>query len=226
MDSLHLDPGPLECRPRLQPPYDEVAALCAIGGRRLLLQRRPHLHPAVREDEVPGHDPYHIVRDLVQHDRLADDTPVACVATLPEPVRQDGHRRGCGAVLVRQESSPERRLDSQEIHRVGSDSAHGHRLGLAVAGHVLDAVGVNAQVLERLEARLVVCVLRQREARLIEPDVVIDVEQVDQSIGVAERQGPEQVWAYEAEDRRVRADPQRQRDHRHRGEPGIAAHRA
>jgi hypothetical protein len=95
-----------------------------------------------------------------------------------------------------------------------------------VTGYVLDRVGVDAEVLERLEARLVVRVLRQREARLVEPEVVVDMEHVDEPICVTERQGPEQVWAYEAEDRRVRTDPQRQRDHRHGGEPGIATHGA
>ncbi len=93
-------------------------------------------------------------------------------------------------------------------------------LGLAVAGQVLVAADRERDLLEPAVARPDVEVLRGREPVLHDAEARRAVPEDDEAVGIRVGQRAQQERAGDAEDRGVRADAQRDREHGGEREPG------
>jgi hypothetical protein len=149
--------------------------------------------------------------DLPQHVRSA------AKSSLPPPVAHDGHR-GVGCLR----GPPDHRHDAEiakEVQRHLFDVAA--RLGLAVED---DGGAIQAREPDDLRERGVV---RAHRFEALRPECIErfpesqrepDLPHLDEAIGIAHRQRAEQQVVHEAEERRVGANPERQRQRDHSGE--------
>ena len=204
--------GPEACEsqaaeiPQLDLVLVEVVRLPELRLRCGKRQRRRH--HADDLDTVP-----------IDLDHPTDDTGVAAEARLPEPVAEDGHRRGAGTPILSGEdpAQPRRcahhleerrghegRLDSLRVLRAGEA-----RLVLADQRHPVQGAD-----LPRVEE-----VQRIRHRQLVELHHSGGVvREDDEPIGVRERKRTQQYRVHDGEDGEVGGDADRQRQHRDRRE--------
>jgi hypothetical protein len=203
-----------------------------VRVRRVELEREPEVHRLAaqieRELEPLGHHPEHGHAAVVELDGSADHPRVAAEPPPPEPVAEHCHARPAGAVLFGPEDAPACRADAENGKDVGGHEARPDALGCVAAGEIAAAGGERAHALERAAQRPVVGDLRLRQPRRRPPLPVVPDHHHPLRLRVRER--AEEDAVDDAEDRRVRPDAQRQRQHRHgreagaptEGAPGVA----
>jgi hypothetical protein len=133
-------------------------------------------------------------------------------------VAEDGDTAASLRVVFGQERAPERGLGPDHGEEARSDERADDALGLRAAARQVDALrDVGGEPLERTRARAIVfevrhrdVVARRRRRRLVDEH---------QPLRLPKRQRLEQHTVDDREDGAVRADPQRQRQHRHDRKP-------
>ena len=214
--------------PGVQPSYRRPAAR---PGRKPFLtlaleppvRRRGHedVGELVREEEprrqhADDRDlPRAALRRVVERERAADDVVGAAEPALPVGVTDHGDRRAIPLVLVRDEA-PAKRPDAEHREQVAGDERVsraragaagiiGHRRGAprGEEGHVGQRVAPGTPVEDRGRG--------SRFAVQAAADVVGPHEH--EAAGVAVGQGPEEHGVRDAEQRRVGADAERERQH-------------
>ena len=188
--------------------------VAALVVRELLVgerERHPELRARVREHEAFGHHAEHAVVLAVQAHVRADDSRVARELALPRAVRDHGHLVAARLRLFIRERAAERGLRAQRApqrrRRLQADEA----LRRARRGEVEALARVHREVLERRRLRLAVEVVRDRRARVVEAHLRVVVVHLHEPLAVVVRQRLEQQPVDDREDRRVRADAERER---------------
>ena len=209
-------------------PRDHVPPAAAANAGLVLGDRLGHVDVALAaaaletELEVRREHADHGVRLPVQGQRPPEDAGVAAEAALPEPVRQDDDP-AARTVLFRQERPAVRGPDPERLEETLGDQRRVEHLGLAVPGeiervrldrrHLLEAGRLLAPVQE---------VGRRRFGRHVAV-VRIGLPQRHEAVGFRKRRRLEQHRVDHREDRRGRADRQRQGEDRGRREPRLPA---
>ena len=224
--------GPRGGHARLHASHDEEVALALLVRGQV----RPHAegHPEVGADRrgdppLEGRrcDSDHRVGPSVQADVPAHQVRIGAVAALPEAVGQDHHRvRARRGVLLGEERATPLGGHPQDVEVVARDHLAQDHLGLAVVA--LDGARVGRGGRHRGEG-----VARAVTHQLVRVPVRIEVAvPLDQAVYVHQRgrvaHAPllEQHRVDHGEDGRVRADPERQGEDRHRREGRRLAHHA
>ena len=213
----------------LQPAGRVEAVRPMVRARRIDLQRQPHhggtrVREVRRQREVRGHDPDHLERRAVDLNRAADDGGIAGVAALPEAVADHREVGTAGHVLLRGEAASAKGRDAERREHVRADVADRHALGLAVARQVRLAIAPGGHFGQRRRPAAVVEDFSLGDPRLVERGPAAPDH--DGAIRVAPRQRSQQDGVDDAEDRGVRADAERERQHGDGGERGIPRKRA
>ncbi len=198
---------------------DEVGGLAVVAPRVLVRGERDRkVDVADGEQELRGHHADHGEGLAVQRERAADHLGVAAEAALPESVRQHHDLLVARDVVRGTEGAPERRRDPQHVEEVGGDAQPRDPLRVLVAVQVPAPVREARDALERAGAVAVVAELGQREGIAVGRGVA-GVDPVE-PLRLGEGQRLEQHRVQDAVERRVGADPERQRHEREQREAG------
>jgi hypothetical protein len=182
----------------------------ARTGRRLGRDERP--------EEVARHHGDHEPRTAVQRDRPADDRRIAAEPARPQPVAEhDGGRIRAAAV----KRVAEERTRAEHVEERGRHAGSLDRLGLAGAGERVADVRQRGGALEA--RRLAAEVEHPARPHRVGRTLGRPVPQEHEPAGVGERQRPQERRIDDAEDGRVGADAQREREDRHGRESGRLA---
>ena len=166
------------------------------------------------------------MRFSAQVDRLPEDARIAVEAAVPEGVTDDEYR-GCGLVLPLGEPPAKLWVDAQH-------AGHGCRhpdafdaLGAGCAGHGQTGFRVGTDGRKRSGTRRKIEVVRRGEdVRLAVGRDGVAGPEPDQAVRVGKRERAQQDAAYQAEDGRVRGDPQGEGQGGDSGESGFAGENA
>ena len=180
----------------------------------------------VRKRERQRHDSDHRAAPSVERGDAPDDRGIRVEVALPRGVTQHNDSVGAGHLFACFEPTSKERLDPEqrEHRRRDLQSGQTDRITLPrqrcarqdVAGHVLDGARARTHGVEIARGQRAGAARDGRTAT----DVGRRSEDLHEAIGVVIRQRPQQHRADDAEDRRVGANPQRQRENRDRRESG------
>jgi hypothetical protein len=201
-------------------PQGAVRALGAVGVHR---HGDPNVY-AAEHLQVRRQDAHHRSRHPINRDAAAHDGGVPTELALPETVAEQGHARPAGPIFLGEKRAAKHRLDSQHVEEPGRRFPARHPLGLAPGHHVqaiLRQGEGHGHPLERLALLFPVQVIGLGGGDLKEADLLVGLPDADHPLGVRHRQRPQQNRAHDAEDGAVGPNPERQREHRHHGEPGA-----
>ena len=227
-DRLQVGIDPLRAEPRPHPPDHRQVLAPATGLRpcveRLVVRERT-VHVDVARNPLPRREHADdLVRVSVQL-QCAPDHVRAAELALPERVTQHHHALAPGRVLLACEQPPRRGAQADEIAetRARERARHFHH---ATGGrrHRHGPLAHRDRVLEHAALRPDAHEVRRRER--IGSTVGINRADLVQPVRVPIRQRLQQDRVNDAEDRRVRADSERQRQHRHRSEHRGTTQRA
>ena len=226
---MKLVGGLLDRCPRLQSSSGIQSVVSVIGRCRVDLKRRPQLRggwvfEVGRQHEVARHDADHLKRLAVQLNRAPDYGGIAAVSARPQAVPDDDEVRPVRDVLRGRERATGRRRNAEDRKQVRSDIPRGNPLGFSVAGDVDLPVAPGTHRRQGLSTSAVVDDFSCRhpgfvERRPLAPDH-------HRPIGIVPGQRPQQNGVYDAEDGRIGADAERQRQNRDRGKRRIPPHAA
>src|SRR5262245_2512739 len=183
-----------------------------VGLRRQAVSRR-HLR-AAWEIESRRHHPDNRAPSPVYSDKLADDVRLAAEAAPPQVVADDRHFVLARSLLVHGEHSPKQRLRSQQGEEIGRHLNASHPLRITPFGEICEAWPDRSDLFERfrisspfwqIDRGRRQFVKAQIERRMIRP-------QHHNPVWIVKGQRLEQHRVDDAENRRVRADSERQRE--------------
>ena len=188
-----------------------------------ILGRKAHRHPNLgltRESERRRHHPDDGERQAVHADDAADDAWICPEPPLPEAVTEEDHLIPPGGVFIRSEAATEDRRDAEQLGQIGGHAQAGNSL------RQITLAEVEEEIPERCDVAVGLTLLfptqevqwggfEPREAR--QPLVL----EHHETIGLSERQGPEQYAVHDAEHRSRGPNAQRQDGQRDCGESGI-----
>ena len=223
-----LEPGELLGRlvdrhPGPEPP-EEVGEVAGAPGRigGIDPHRDPRLRVAIGEGEARGHDAEHAGGGAVELHRAPHDRRVGPEAALPQPVAQDHHVVMARCVLVRSEHAAQRRLDPEHREERPGAVHDVQAFGVVAAGERALRPTPETELVPRPRLRPVVLVLGPRggERHQVHRRELRPHHGQPVRLRVGERSQEHPV--HDAEDRRVRADAERQREHEHHGEARSA----
>ena len=191
--------------------FDHPSAL--ENDRQVNVRAAPH--------ESLGHDSYHGADLVIEAELPADDARVTAELALPKTVTEDGDRRGNGFAVAGLDGPPQQGRHAHDLKRVRRAVIAPQPLRIPVAGpqHVCDRRGdhslENGSAFDKLE-ELVAGIVDPVPALARVPD--LDAHQAVHIL-VGERVQHDRVD--HAVNRGGSHDPQREREHRHDGEPGL-----
>ena len=220
----------------------DVDARAQAADRLVVVARQPDVGPveAQRQHEIVRgvHEPEALrehADDLatraVHGDQPADDVRVASELALPVAVAQHDDFRAAVLVVSLREWPADRRLDPEEGQQaVGRDQGI-EALGLGKTGDGDGGAVPECDVGQRPRLLAVGDVVGERRVEVADVDAGRCLPEAHQAVGLVERQRLEEDRVDDAEDRDIRADPQRQgqqggqREHRRADQPaGGVAH--
>ncbi len=134
---------------------------------------------------------------------------------------QDRHAVPAFLLLFRQEPPTQLRRDSQQGEQVGRGGRRFDLAGLRQTGHVTGAILPGGQGFKYLVLFAPLPEVPRGGPHLLDSLLLLLFPESHDAIGVFVWQGPQQNGVDHAENRAIRADAQRQREHRHRGETGV-----
>jgi hypothetical protein len=163
----------------------------------------------------------HAVVNAIERQRSAERLAIARKSISPQLIADDRHRRAARLVLLRCEVAAKRELRAQ-----GAEEARGYLLAVDVlgrtrSGQIASLIVERAHLLERAGVALPVA-----EVEVGNPDVpaAVEIRLPDHAqpvrLGVGE--GREQYAVHHAEDGRIGADTEREREHSDQRKPGTA----
>ena len=160
----------------------------------------------------------HRRRTSAEPDGLADDVRVAVERGAPEAVGQDRHARRVAAVVSRRNQPAKHRTQAHHVEVGAADHPGLHHDRFAEAEQREFDGGEVAKGADRLDPRLEIVDLRDRERHVVGAEAGSTLADVDQAIGVAINERPQEHLANDAEDRRVGADAEGKCDDDGRGQ--------
>ena len=228
--SRHLD----ACRRQIdvlpEPPDHREIVRTPLRGQ--VVRREPERHPGVHAQgkvERLGHHAGDFPKDAVEVDRSADDGGIAAEATAPEAVAED-HDVGRAGTLVRsRERASVQGPDAEHVEESAGHGRTGNLLGGTDAREGVPAVVDRGDRVEGRRLALPVGEIRRGDAVQRGPGprrLLTEARHDDEPVGVRIREGTPEHRAGGAVNRRVRADAERERENRRRGDRGAAGERA
>ena len=184
-----------------------VPLLERVGERA---DRPEHVGVAVIEAKGGRQDTDDAARMPVENDRLADHARVGAEPSLEETVAEEDDRARAGVVVVRQKIPPQDRPHSERREEVVSDVPATEAFGAVHPGEVELRLLHGGQGLERSVLVAPVDIVRPGHRHAGEQLGLLV--QKDEAVGVAVRQRAQEDGVDRAEDRRVRAETEGQRD--------------
>ena len=164
------------------------------------------------------HDADHGVVLIVERDALIDDVAVSSETSLPETVAQ--HHDSI-LLLGRSEHAPGGRLRFEHRKEIRRNVSAANPFRLRSARHVEAVIRVRSDGVEDLCLLRVVVVLGSLRAQAFDIERAVVAPDHVQAIRVWKGQRSQQDSVDHAEDRRARADSQRERDHNDRRKAGL-----
>jgi len=184
-------------------------------------QQPPDAGPA-EQLEVSGNHAQNRVRDAIEADVAARDLRVRAEARPPEALAQDDGVRTPGVVL-RKERAPDNRTDTEDVEEAGGHPLSGHVLGEAVrAGHhhAAHARDVGGDQLERAIPPVPVQKVPRRYRAPCRCGAPFGHHH--EALGFPERKRAQERGVDQGEDGAVGADAERDGEHNHCSEAGLA----
>jgi hypothetical protein len=139
---------------------------------------------------------------------------------MPVRLREHERRRGSGAVVPLVEQPAGDGTDPHYAEVVAGDDARLHSLRFFLAVQRRINLGELGEPLERGRSVTVVDDLGHRKPDVVQPDRFSRLPEEDQAVAIAVGQGAQQCATDHAEDGRVRADAERERQNDGNGETG------
>ena len=208
-------------------PSDEIEIV--VVARPALVpcegERQPDFRVVVHEIRAARHDADDLKPPSVDVDAVADDW-LRAERGLPELVRDHSHRRRAGnAGLSASKEAPLSGLHAERVQQVRIDDGRADATR-AIARHEIRLAGAEgADIGEGAVELLELQVLGHRGRELRKPERWQLGVQVHQLRGARVRERPQQHAVDDREDGGVRADPERERDDRHRCKDRRASER-
>ncbi len=153
----------------------------------------------------------------VQADRPSDDRGIRPVSPFPRRMRHDGHRHARARFLLPGEPTPADRVHPEHVEKRRRDELTEHRLRVAFPPEAQHGGGRDHRPIEQIRPGAVVPEIGERDRRGPLAHLFRG-EHPHQRLRLRERQGAEEHGVDDAEDGRVRADPQGQGEHCNHGE--------
>ncbi len=210
---VHRDAG-LQPRQRRESPS---AALGHRGRRRIHRERHPELRRVAQTLEAGRHDADHGVlpRRAAERERAPEDLRIGAESALPQTVAQNDHVRRLGhEVLVGLKHAAARRRHAQQRKVRRRDEFSVDALGLLGPDHRHALAVEGGDVLEALRSRAPIDVVRIRGPPAFHSRAHDIAPQFHERGRILVRERPLADRVDEAEDGRVRADADRERQHR------------
>ena len=210
----------------LQPPDQVEAVAAAVVRKRAGIDRErpPDLDLLVVQVVPARHDADDAARDVVDRDLLADDRVAAAKRSLPELPRQNHDRLGVGDRVGRFEPPAGEWPHAQHLHDLGGDEAFDDaRRRIDAEVDLVRSIGPDRR--ERVVVVAVLDELGQRDPELLEAQAR---ELARDELELLRMRIPERTQDHgvqHAEDRRVRADAEREREDHDERERRLAAER-
>ena len=158
----------------------------------------------------------------IQRNRAADNPGIRGEHPPPESVAQDRDRRRIGHGLLGPECPAQRQRSAKNVQRRDSDRRGTDPLRVSRCSRNIDGARGHGRERHRAALFRVVQELRVREAR--RRASVPPVPDRDETLGLSIRQGTQQHRIHDTEDRRVGANPERERNDGDRHEPNVPSH--
>ena len=199
-----------------------VAAIVRGEVLRTKRQRRPHFG-LQGEVEPRRHDAHHLRRRAVNADGAADNAWVSAKCPLPNRIAEQNDVVPTRLSFFVKERSSHVRLNAQGGEETGGNVRSGYALGRSAHAQVEDVASHRRDIREaaavldevvKFGRRDVVAVVGNSDARETHPDD-------HEAARIPVRQRTEEHAIHHAEDRCVRADAERERQHRNGGEAGV-----
>src|SRR6266568_1267193 len=214
----------------LQPRQDAVIEIVAHIGQ--FLPREAHgdkdisrialFHPAKGKRETAGHDANYRVGLAVERHRAADDAAITAEVALPQRIAQDC-KRVSRLVFFRRKGAPQQRLHPQQRKQIAIDAFGRDAFGLALPRKVKLPAAKGGDRFKHLVLTLELDHVRSANRNWVGTGQRNILLQHDQAVWILVRQGAQDDRVHDAEDGRVRADPERKRERRDSGKAGTAA---
>src|SRR5262249_36287204 len=147
-------------------------------------------------------------------------------APLPEPVAEDDRARLTLLAVVGRERAAEQRLRAKHLEQPGRRELRWHLLGLAIARQRHRRVEERRERAERAALRLPVLEGSEVDDVRLAPLRGRNLPRHDEALRLAIRQRSKERRVDDAEDRRARADAQRERDNGDDGQAWLPDERA
>jgi hypothetical protein len=172
-------------------------------------------------------DADHGRRGRAQLDAAADDGRIAMERRGPERVREHGHVGRLTPVIGSVQEPAEHGAKPHDLEERPVDHARGDEAGLPARADQREVHrGEVAERADGLRARFEVADLGHGEGEVVGADAECGLADVDQPVGIAVDERPQQHGADDAEDGGVGADPERERHHHGQREALGAEQRA
>ncbi len=216
-----------EAHPRLEP-RDHLREMVSAGEHvavGLERDRCPQLDGRIVEGESLRHHADHGPGFTVERDRLSQHAGIAGEVPHPEPVREHRHLMSAPLLLLGREEAAEARLEAERRRELMGRPVHQDPLGLAACDpDVAPGRVVRSHRRERLRAIAIRPEIGERHAHLRirgrhRPDE-------NQPLWIAIGQRTQEHRVDGGEERRVRAEAERKREHGRRRESRAAAESA
>ena len=212
------------CRSRIHP------SLPIVAERRFGAERERDVERAADLETVKarGRDADDFGRTRVERDGASDDRGIAAVGPAPEAVPEDRARRAASAIVLRRQQPAGRGAHAERVEELAADPEALGETRLAAVGEVEGLPAPDEEAVEGVLPRLELAPDRLRHGRVPGLEIAaraVHVGQPDfeQARRIGDRQGAKTHGVHDLEERRVRADPEREREDRDQREAGIAA---
>src|SRR5262245_44067403 len=206
VDDFHLRASLVETHARLQLTYHLEKIVSPSHYTRIHRQRNPKVR-AARKPEIRRRNSHNRMILPIKRDRPSHHIRIGAESPPPEVMAQNGHPRGAGTVLLRQEDASKSGTNRQQGKEVGSDGQAVQPFGFSHAGEVESPIGSSGHALEAPALLSPVYEVRQR--RIFGTALLGSVPDVDQAVRTFTRQWTKQDSVDDAEDSRIRADAER-----------------
>jgi hypothetical protein len=183
--------------------------------------RRPELLFTSGEAEMRGHNADDRVRMIVERQALPNNASIAAEAPLPQAMTEHDYALGVGAVFLLRKDAPQRRRDAEQREQAGRNTYALDPLRLATPGQAQARAPEGGDLREDSILIAPVNEIRRRYVVVREAELRRSLPHHHEFVRILIRQRPQQRRVRHAKDGRVRADAERQRNHRNQCEARV-----
>src|SRR6185437_491779 len=184
------------------------SSLCVEG------EWRPKIGLVTWKLELSGHHTDDLCRRIIQTQRAADNAWITAEASLPERMTDHADLVLALHVFAFGKRATEQRIDAEDLEEVRGHSSDRQSFRLARAGEVRGGRVVNRDRFKRAILFAVRSKVGLRNTPRRQAKLRTRLQHPHEPVGFTKRKWPQQDAVYETEYRRIRANPERERDDR------------